>query len=244
MFEVNLLIDGKTVPASSGATFERRSPLSHEVVCQAAAASEADARAAVEAAARAFAEWSQTGPNERRTLLLKAADAVANRESQFIQAMAEETGASAGWGNFNVHLATGILLEAASMTTQISGEIIPSDQPGSLAMGIRQPAGVVLGMAPWNAPVILGIRAIAVPLACGNTVVLKGSELCPKTHCLIVEALNEAGFPPGVVNFVTTAPADAATVVAAMIEHPAVRRVNFTGSTRVGRIIATTCAQH
>ena len=71
---------------------------------------------------------------------------------------------------------------------------------------MRQPAGVVLGMAPWNAPVILGVRAIAVPLACGNTVVLKGSELCPATHGLIVEALQEAGFPNGVVNFVTNAP--------------------------------------
>ncbi|MCX4140682.1 aldehyde dehydrogenase [Paraburkholderia sp. SEWSISQ10-3 4] len=244
MFEVNLMIGGKTVPASSGITFERCNPLSGEVVSRAAAATVADARAAVDAAARAFVEWSQTGPGERRTLLLKAVDAVAARESQFIKAMAEETGASPAWGNFNVHLAAGVLQEAASMTTQICGEVIPSDQPGNLAMGVRQPAGVVLGMAPWNAPVILGVRAIAVPLACGNTVVLKGSELCPRTHGLIAEALNEAGFPPGVVNFVTNAPADAGAVVEAMIAHSAVRRVNFTGSTRVGRIIAATCAQY
>jgi benzaldehyde dehydrogenase (NAD) len=102
----------------------------------------------------------------------------------------------------------------------------------------------VLGIAPWNAPVILGVRAIATPLACGNTVVLKGSELCPRTHALIVEALNEAGLPPGVVNFVTNAPADAGAVVEAMVAHPAVRRVNFTGSTKVGRIIAQTCAKY
>src|SRR5438552_9496303 len=141
------------------------------------------------------------------------------------------------WAGFNVHLATGILLEAASITTQISGEVIPSDVPGSLALGMRQPAGVALGMAPWNAPIILGVRALAVPLACGNTVVLKGSELCPATHGLIVEALQEAGFPKGVVNFVTNVPADAAVVVEAMIAHPAVRRVNFTGSTPVGKVI-------
>jgi len=102
----------------------------------------------------------------------------------------------------------------------------------------------VLGLAPWNAPVILGVRAIATPLACGNTVVLKGSELCPRTHQLIVESLQEAGMPAGVVNFVTNAPADAGAVVEAMIAHPAVRRVNFTGSTRVGRIIAQTCAKY
>jgi benzaldehyde dehydrogenase (NAD) len=109
---------------------------------------------------------------------------------------------------------------------------------------VRQAAGVVLGIAPWNAPVILATRAIATPLACGNTVVLKGSELCPATHGLIIEALQEGGLPPGVVNFVTNAPADAGAVVEAMIAHPAVRRVNFTGSTRIGRIIGQTAAKY
>ncbi|MCY1361781.1 Vanillin dehydrogenase [compost metagenome] len=158
--------------------------------------------------------------------------------------MARETGASALWAGFNVHLAAGILTEAASLTTQIAGEVIPSDVPGSLAMGVRQAAGVVLGIAPWNAPVILATRAIATPLACGNTVVLKGSELCPETHALIIEALAEAGLPKGTVNFVTNAPAEAGAVVEAMVAHPAVRRVNFTGSTRVGRLIAQTCATY
>jgi benzaldehyde dehydrogenase (NAD) len=91
--------------------------------------------------------------------------------------------------------------------------------------------------------VILGVRAIATPLACGNTVVFKGSELCPHTHQLIAQAFIDAGFPPGVVNYITNAPADAAAVVEAMIAHPAVRRVNFTGSTRVGKLIAVQCAQ-
>ncbi|MEO5671619.1 MAG: aldehyde dehydrogenase, partial [Ramlibacter sp.] len=166
------------------------------------------------------------------------------RTPKFIEVMASETGAAAPWAGFNVHLAAGMLHEAASITTQISGEVIPSDVPGSLAMGLRSPAGVVLGIAPWNAPVILGVRAIATPLACGNTVVLKGSELCPATHGLIIEALQEAGMPPGVVNFVTNAPDDAAEVVEAMIAHPAVRRVNFTGSTKVGKLIALTCAKY
>ncbi len=161
-----------------------------------------------------------------------------------VAAMAAETGAAAPWAGFNVHLAAGMLQEAAALTTQIGGDVIPSDVPGNLAMAVRAPAGVVLGMAPWNAPVILGVRALAVPLACGNTVVLKGSEICPATHGLIVEALNEAGLPPGVVNFVTHAPADAAAVVEAMVAHPRVRRVNFTGSTRVGRLIARVCAEH
>jgi acyl-CoA reductase-like NAD-dependent aldehyde dehydrogenase len=134
--------------------------------------------------------------------------------------------------------------EAAALTTHITGDVIPSDKPGCIAMAIREPAGVVLGIAPWNAPIILGVRAIATPLACGNTVILKASELCPRTHALIVEAFVEAGLPANVVNIVTNAPADAGEIVGALIDHPAVRRINFTGSTGVGRIIAVRAAQN
>jgi acyl-CoA reductase-like NAD-dependent aldehyde dehydrogenase len=241
---LTMLINGLAVSAHGGATFERRNPLDGSVATRAPAASASDAVAAVEAAAAAFKGWGNSGPGERRALLNKAADALEAKTPAFIAAMAAETGASAMWAGFNVHLAAGMLREAASLTTQISGEVIPSDVPGSLAMGLRQPAGVVLGIAPWNAPVILGVRAIATPLACGNTVVLKGSENCPRTHQLIIEALQEAGLPPGVVNYITNAPADAGAIVEAMVAHPAVRRVNFTGSTRVGKLIAQTCAKH
>jgi vanillin dehydrogenase len=244
MSDLSMLINGLAVSAEKGATFERRNPLDGSVATRAPAASEADAVAAVEAAAEAFKTWSQTGPSERRALLLKAADALEAKTPKFVEAVPAETGATGMWAGFNVMLAAGMIREAASLTTQIGGEVIPSDVPGSLAMGVRQPAGVVLGIAPWNAPIILGVRAIAVPLACGNTVVLKGSENCPRTHQLIVEAFQDAGFPAGVVNYVTNAPADAGKVVEAMIAHPAVRRVNFTGSTRVGKLIALTCAKY
>jgi benzaldehyde dehydrogenase (NAD) len=243
-YEVNLLVGAKDVPASSGATFERRNPLSGAVVSHAAAATASDAHAAVDAAAAAFPAWSALGPGERRARLNAAADALEARAPQFAQAMCAETGATAAWAGFNVQVAAATLREAASLTTQVSGEAIPSDVPGCLALAVRQPAGVVLGMAPWNAPVILGVRAVAVPLACGNTVVLKGSELCPYTHRLIAESFRDAGLPAGVVNFVTHAATDAAAVVETMIAHPAVRRVNFTGSTRVGRIVASTCARY
>jgi acyl-CoA reductase-like NAD-dependent aldehyde dehydrogenase len=130
------------------------------------------------------------------------------------------------------------------MTTQISGEVIPSDVPGSLAMGVRQACGVVVGIAPWNAPIILGTRAVAMPLACGNTVILKSSEMCPALHRLIGQVFADAGFPAGVVNVISNAPQDAAQVVERLIAAPAVRRINFTGSTKVGRIIAQQAAKH
>jgi acyl-CoA reductase-like NAD-dependent aldehyde dehydrogenase/ABC-type branched-subunit amino acid transport system ATPase component len=244
MSDLTMLINGLAVSAEKGATFERRNPLDGSVATRAPAASAGDAVAAVEAAAEAFKTWSQTGPNTRRALLLKAADALEAKTPKFIEAVPAETGATGMWAGFNVMLAAGMIREAASLTTQIGGEVIPSDVPGSLAMGVRQAAGVVLGIAPWNAPIILGVRAIATPLACGNTVILKGSENCPRTHQLIVEAFQDAGFPPGVVNYITNAPADAGAVVEAMVAHPAVRRVNFTGSTRVGKLIAMTCAKY
>jgi acyl-CoA reductase-like NAD-dependent aldehyde dehydrogenase len=232
------------VAASNGETFERFNPMTGEAVTVAAAATLEDAASAAAAAAAAFPAWSETGPGERRGLLLAAADRLQAKVGQFVEAMAEETGSTAGWAHFNVGLAAGMLREAAAATTQIKGEVIPSDRPGTTAFAFRQPVGVVLGLAPWNAPVILGVRAIAMPLACGNTVVLKGSEISPMTHRLIGETMREAGFAEGVVNVVTTAPADAARVVEALIAHPAIRRVNFTGSTRVGRIIAEVAARH
>jgi len=248
MSDITMLINGLAVcadkGADKGATFERRNPLDGSLATRAPAASVADATAAVDAAAEAFISWSQTGPGARRALLLKAADALEKLTPQFIAAVVAETGATGLWAGYNVHLAADMIREAASLTTQISGEVIPSDVPGSLAMGLRQPAGVVLGIAPWNAPVILGVRALCVPLACGNTVVFKGNENCPRTHQLIVQAFQDAGFPPGVLNYITNAPAQAAEVVEAMVAHPAVRRVNFTGSTRVGKLIAMTCAKY
>ncbi len=241
---IALLIDGKDVAAAGGATYDRHDPISGTVATRAAAASVADANAAADAAAAAFPAWAATSPNQRRALLLNAAEKLEARTDAFIQAMSAETGSTAPWAGFNVTLAAGMLREAASMTTQIGGEVIPSDKPGCFAMAIRQPVGVVLGIAPWNAPVILGVRAIAMPLACGNTVVLKASETCPATHRLIAEALLEAGIPKGVINVVTNAPADAPKIVEALIAHPAVRRVNFTGSTKIGRVIAGLAAQH
>ena len=244
MIAVDLMIDNADVKATGNATFERLNPMTGEVAARAAASSADDASRAADAAAAAFPAWSEMAPAARRALLNKAADLIEAAGGKFAPVMGAETGSTAMWAGFNCMLAAGMVREAAAMTTQIAGEIIPSNVPGSLAMGYRQPVGVVAGIAPWNAPVILGVRAIAMPLACGNTVVLKASEMCPGTHRLIGTLFREAGFPPGVVNVVTNAPRDAGAVVEALIAHPAVRRVNFTGSSRVGKIIARACAEH
>ena len=244
MFHVRLMIGDRDANAAAGATFDRRDPIRGEVATRAAAATVADAQAAANAAAAAFPTWSALPPGERRAILNKAADMLLERTPEFVKAMTVETGASPMWASFNCRLGASMLREAAAMTTQITGEVIPSDKPGLLAMAVRQPAGVCVGIAPWNAPVILGVRAVAMPLACGNTVVLKAAETCPMTHRLIADTLRAAGVPAGAVNVISNAPADARAVVDALIEHPAVRRVNFTGSTRVGRLVAESCARH
>jgi acyl-CoA reductase-like NAD-dependent aldehyde dehydrogenase len=244
MNAIDLMINNADAKAVGNATFDRMNPMTGEVGTRAAASTPDDARRAVDAAAAAFPAWSETAPAARRALLNKAADLIEAAGGRFAPVMAGETGSTAMWAGFNCMLASGMIREAAAMVTQISGEIIPSNIPGSLAMAFRQPVGVVAGIAPWNAPVILGVRAIAMPLACGNTVVMKASELCPGTHRLIGEIFREAGFPAGVLNVVTNAPKDASEVVDALIAHPAVRRVNFTGSSRVGKIIAKKCAEY
>ena len=237
------LIDGEVHHAEGGATFERNDPVTLQVATRAAASTVSDANKAVEAAAAAFPAWSQLGPSAKRAVLLKAADMLDAKAAEFTNLMITETGATGPWAGFNVFLAASMIREAASMTTQITGDVIPANKPGSLAMGLRQPRGVCLGIAPWNAPVILGVRAVAMALACGNTVVLKASEMCPAVHRLIGQCFLEAGLPKGVLNVVTNAPKDAAAIVSALIKHPAIRHINFTGSTKVGKVIARLAAE-
>jgi len=244
MKSAELLIGGRNVAAQNGKTFDRIDPFTGEVATRAAAASPGDADAAVAAAKSAFSAWSGLAATERRKRLLKAADIMDSLTGEFIATGIAETGSVPGWYGFNVMLAANMLREAAAMTTQITGSVMPSDVPGNVAMAVRRPCGVVLGIAPWNAPVILGTRAVAMPLACGNTVVLKGSENCPGLHRHIGTALQEAGLGDGVVNVILNAPEDAPAIVERLIANPAVRRVNFTGSTPVGRIIAQLAAKH
>jgi acyl-CoA reductase-like NAD-dependent aldehyde dehydrogenase len=176
--------------------------------------------------------------------MLKAADIIEARAGEFIQTMMSEVGAAQLWAGFNVFLTAQLFREAAGLATQIQGETLPTDKPGTLSMTVRQPVGVIFSMAPWNGPGVLAARAIAYPIVCGNTVVFRASETSPRTHAIIAEVLHEAGLPAGVLNFITSSPEEAGRVVEAIIAHPAVRRINFTGSTPVGRIIAEQAGRH
>jgi vanillin dehydrogenase len=239
-----MFIGGEWRSAADESSFEKTNPFTGEIISKFASARRQDARAAIDAASAAFPGWSSTPPGLRRKLFLKAADILDRRQSEIAKIIAEETGGTFGWGMFNCIFTAGLLREAASQAYGLIGEIIPSDLPDTVATATRQPLGVVVGIAPWNAPLILGMRAVATPLAYGDTVVFKASEESPGTHLAIAEIFLEAGFPNGVINVITNSPANAAEVVDELISHPKTRRINFTGSTRVGRIIAEKAGRH
>ena len=230
--------------AGEGGTFEDVDPFTGDVVALVPRGTRADAERAIAAAAAAFPAWSQTVPAERQRIFLKAADVLESRLQEIVSLLARETGASFGFGMFQMGFVPNLLRQAAALAYAPAGQIIPSDHPGTLAMGLRKPVGVVAAIAPWNAALILSARSIAAPLVLGNTVVLKPSELSPVVGGLIWgEIFAEAGLPAGVLNIVTHAPGEAGPIGDELVENPAVRRLNFTGSTETGRRLAEACGR-
>ncbi|MFE1880282.1 aldehyde dehydrogenase family protein [Streptomyces diastatochromogenes] len=240
-----LIIDGTEVPASSARTTPDINPWTGDVHAQVAAGTVQDVRRAVDAADAAFERWAATKPATRRQIFLKAAELMLSRTDDIVRTMAEEVGATAPWAAFNARLGADILLEAAAAVSQPAGQVLATNADGVISTQVRVPKGVVAAISPWNAPVILGVRAVALPLAVGNTVVMKPSEDAPLAcGLLIADILHEAGLPAGVLNVVTNDRADAAEVVSALVADERVRMVNFTGSTEVGRAIGVRAAQH
>jgi acyl-CoA reductase-like NAD-dependent aldehyde dehydrogenase len=237
--EYQQFIGGDWVGAEDGRTFEDRDPFTGEVVAQAPAGTRGDAARAIDAAAAAFPAWSATPPAVRQQVLLKAADILERREQEVLEWLARESGCVVyGFGMFQAHFVPNLFRQAAALAYAPLGEIIPSDV-GAFAMGIRRPVGVVGAIAPFNAALILSARAIAAPLALGNTVVLKPSEHTPFVGGLLWgEIFAEAGLPAGALNIVTHAPGEAGPIGDELVENPAVRRINFTGSVAVGRKLA------
>jgi acyl-CoA reductase-like NAD-dependent aldehyde dehydrogenase len=223
----------------SGRLFDDLDPYRGTVVARVPAGTREDAARAVDAAAAAFPAWADLPPARKQALFLKAADIVERREDEIIALLASETGCAGGFAGFQVLTATRLLRQAANWGYLPAGEVIRSDTPGTFALALRRPLGVVAGISPWNGAHVLAWRTVVNPLAFGNTVVLKPSEEAPVSAGLLVaEIMDEAGFPPGVVNVVTHAPGEAVPMADEFFERPEVRCVNFTGSSATGRILA------
>jgi acyl-CoA reductase-like NAD-dependent aldehyde dehydrogenase len=233
-----LHIGGEWTDASDGQTFEDRDPFTSDVVATVPAGTREDAKRAIQAAAQAFPAWSQSPPAERQRVFLKAADILESRTDEIASWLTRETGSTFGFAMFQLQFVTRLFRQAAALGYQPMGEIIPSDT-GAFAMGIRRPVGVVGAIAPWNAALILSARSFASPIALGNTVVLKPSELSPYVGGLLWgEVFTEAGLPEGVLNIVTHSPGEAGPIGEEFAENPTVRVIDFTGSTETGRRIA------
>ena len=231
-------VAGDWSEASDGRVFEDTDPYTGEVVAEVPAGTGDDARRAIDAAAEAFPAWSRTPPAVRHGIFLQAADALERRRDEVVSLLARETGCTFGFGMFQLQFVPNLLRQAAGLAYAPLGEVLPSDT-GAFAMGVRRPVGVVGAIAPWNAALILSARSIAAPLALGNTVVLKPSELSPIVGGLLWgEIFTEAGLPPGVLDIVAHAPGEAAAIGNELVEDPRVRRLNFTGSTATGRRLA------
>ncbi|KAK6364950.1 hypothetical protein LTS17_011646 [Exophiala oligosperma] len=236
-------IGGKDVLFSS--TFDVVNPSTGKVVHQCTSATVEDARCAVDAASAAFHGWRDTTLDTRRNILLRAAEIAQRRVGELSRYNEEETGATTDWvTGFNVPLAVDILRDVAGRLTGLQGTIAQLAEPGRRAHVHKEPYGVILAIAPWNGTYILGFRSVAFAIAAGNTTVLKGSELSPRCFWAIADCFREAGLPPGVVNFIAHRPADAAAVTNALIDDPRVKKINFTGSTAVGRIVAQAAARN
>ncbi|EED82731.1 predicted protein [Postia placenta Mad-698-R] len=236
----SLFIDGKQRPANPPVTFDVRNPYSNAVVTKAASASAQDCKDAVEAAARAFTTWETSSYAERRDYFFKAAELVTTDKyfKKFKEAFQEETAGVDTLVYLNVYGTAAFLRNTATFVAQLKGETFPSVVPGGQVLVQRRPQGVILAVAPWNVPLVLTLRAVGIPIVCGNTVVLKTSEVSPRTQFVIAELFEEAGFPAGVLNVIHTSAKDAPARTAELIAHSAVKKINFTGSDRVGRILA------
>jgi acyl-CoA reductase-like NAD-dependent aldehyde dehydrogenase len=242
--EYRQFIGGEWLDAAGGGTFEDRDPYTGETVAVVAAGDAEDARRAVDAASDAFEAWSASPPAARQAVFLKAADLLESRHEEVVSLLARETGCGFGFGMFQLHFVPGLLRQAAALAYAPIGTVIPSDT-GAFSMGLRRPVGVVGAIAPWNAALILSARSIAAPLALGNTVVLKPSEWSPVVGGLLWgEIFAEAGLPAGVLNVVAHAPGGAQPIGDELVASPAVRRLNFTGSTTTGRKLAEACGRH
>ncbi|MCJ1427414.1 hypothetical protein MMC29_005317 [Sticta canariensis] len=233
---IPLQINGKDVKTST--TYKVVNPTTNELAWESCSASNSEAIEAADAAQAAFPAWSKTKVSTRRDIFLKAADVMIRRADELSNYIKTETGADESFTAFNVFASAEQLRDVAGRIPTVVGHLPAYNSEDRSAMILKEPFGVVLGIAPWNAAYFLGFRAVTYAIAAGNTVILKGSELSPRCHWAVGSVFKEAGLPDGVLNVLTHRPQDAAEVTRTLVEHPAVKKINFTGSTAVGRIIA------
>ncbi|KAF7800257.1 hypothetical protein EIP86_011504 [Pleurotus ostreatoroseus] len=248
---IPLFINGEFRESSTKAKYDVVNPATGKVIAQSAAASADDCKTAIEAAGKAFKSWQFVAPAAKVAIFKKVAALLSTDKytDKVVQSVVDETGCIRPWAKFvNVDIGIHALSEACDMVYQVKGEIIPSDS-GAQSFIQKLPMGVIFVISPWNAPLGLVLLTTLPALAAGNTVVLKTSEHSPASQLVAAELLKEAssfyaGLPDGVYNIIHTAREDSAPRVAEIIAHPAVQKIGFTGSDRVGKALAAEAAKY
>jgi acyl-CoA reductase-like NAD-dependent aldehyde dehydrogenase len=230
-----LLIDGKWVSAKLGRTFESINPANEEILAVLAEADKADVDEAVRSARKAFESgpWAAMGPYDRAGYLFKIADLIEQHIEELSLLDTLDMGCPVGTSTAFQTLTVRAWRYYAGWVTKIYGETNPSD-PGIFNYTLREPVGVCAGIIPWNAPSYLGANKIAPALACGNTIIVKPASQASLSLLRLGELILEAGVPAGVVNIIT---GGGATAGKAIVEHPGIDKISFTGSTEVGKSI-------
>ncbi len=234
-----LWIDNKDVPAIAGETFETPNPATGDVLATVARGKKADVDVAVKAASRAFGPWSKMDPNERTRILWKAGELVMAKLEHLARIEAMDTGKPLAMARLiDVPRTADTFFYFSGWATKLGGETIPVRGP-FLNYTLREPLGVIGAIIPWNFPLLMAARKIAPALAVGNTVILKPAEQACLTVIELAKILAEAGVPEGVVNVITGFGEEAG---AALVEHPGVAKISFTGGTETGRAIVRAAA--
>jgi len=235
-----MYIDGQWIDATSGKTFAVTNPATGEVIGQVPDGAAADATAAVEAADRAFPLWSRTTAYQRSDYLYRAWRLMTERAEDLARLMSTEQGKPLKAARNEVRYGADFLLWYAEEAKRLYGETIPAPRGDQRFLVLKQAVGVVAAVTPWNYPISMITRKVGPALAAGCTVVLKPAEATPLCAVEMMKIFHEAGLPPGVVNLVTAL--DPRPVGEVFVSHPAVRKITFTGSTPVGKMLAAQAA--
>src|SRR3984957_6675857 len=233
-------INGQTIEADPAAMVPVMNPANGKAFSKVFMARPEHMTRAIDAAYAVKDVWGNTTPSERELILIRAADVLQSMRDEVVDLLIDEAGSTFGKAQMEESIVTGILRSAAGECRRIMGQTIPCDVPGRISMAIRRPLGVVGGIAPFNFPLILATKKVALALAAGNTFVLKPSEETSLVGLKIAEIFDKAGLPPGVLNVV---PGDGPTLGEVLYSDPRVKAILFTGSTAVGRSIGVECAK-
>ncbi|MCO5222310.1 MAG: aldehyde dehydrogenase family protein [Thermomicrobiales bacterium] len=233
------LINGKWVDAKSGKTFERRNPANGELVAEYTKSDASDVDAAVAAASEAFKSWRLYPAPKRGELLYTAAQILNERKEQFAREMTEEMGKVISEARGDVQEAIDMTFYMAGEGRRLYGQTTPSELPNKFNMSVRKPLGVAGIITPWNFPMAIPSWKMTPALIAGNTIVFKPASFTPRMAVRWVEILQEAGLPDGVVNLVIGGGEDVGN---AIVDHPDVPLISFTGSTDTGVRLAARAA--